>query len=563
MTRRIVFAGGIQARALAKAYRLDIAADRDEDVFFIGAEAMAREAAHRVIAAADIVVTDLTTAGETVPDQLIPTNAERIAVPVVLAPFLWPFAGRPHPQNRGIDALKEGPYPADFGDSFLDSMMAQGVDEMEAIERYLALDIGYAAQLDEKLNAAMASLERLDKRSGFDLATYVKQEFRNQNLFATTERLRLPLFRYIASQVFTRMGIEGMRGAALLEAPFTPGAAPIHPGVLKHFGMAAPLPDHRYPILDEGTFTFEQYCRRYMRYEWNQRLHVAMAMAESNPAEAIPLLRAALDISPGSRAGQMALEEAERAYAESRGTAPKSIGSGIAPTASYASSPPSAPNTPIYAPVDSPMPDSQSTARLMPGSLPKAPAVPAGRAEAEPPKFAQSGLGGLPFTPPGKTPGRGGPSGQPASPFGKYTGPTGPASFPEPDLNEDLTDPSGLDPDTVSDEELTAEIDEPLEQRPYEELPASFGTFRAPDTPQPAPQARNRYEPLPPSAELIEVLPRMLPSTRGLTSTADAPFNAMPETMPPPPLRPVLPPELQPEFDDRRGLVARLFGGSK
>jgi hypothetical protein len=209
------------------------------------------------------------------------------------------------------------------------------------------------------------------------------------------------------------------------------------------------------------------------------------------------------------------------------------------------------------------MPDSQSTARLMPGSLPKAPAVPAGRAEAEPPKFAQSGLGGLPFTPPGKTPGRGGPSGQPASPFGKYTGPTGPASFPEPDLNEDLTDPSGLDPDTVSDEELTAEIDEPLEQRPYEELPASFGTFRAPDTPQPAPQARNRYEPLPPSAELIEVLPRMLPSTRGLTSTADAPFNAMPETMPPPPLRPVLPPELQPEFDDRRGLVARLFGGSK
>ena len=59
MTRRIVFAGGVQAKALAKAYRLDVADGRDEDVFFIGAESMAREAAHRVVAAADVVVTEM------------------------------------------------------------------------------------------------------------------------------------------------------------------------------------------------------------------------------------------------------------------------------------------------------------------------------------------------------------------------------------------------------------------------------------------------------------------------------------------------------------------------
>ena len=63
MTRRVVFAGGTQAKALAKAYRLDIAADRDEDVFFIGAESLAREAAHRVIASADIMVNGACTTG--------------------------------------------------------------------------------------------------------------------------------------------------------------------------------------------------------------------------------------------------------------------------------------------------------------------------------------------------------------------------------------------------------------------------------------------------------------------------------------------------------------------
>ncbi len=557
MTRRVVFAGGIQARALAKAYRLDIAADRDEDVFFIGAEAMGREAAHRVIAAADIVVTDLTESGETIPDHLIPTSAECLSVPVVRAPFLWPFAGRPHPQNRGSEALKDGPYPADFGDSFLDSMIAQGVDEHEAVERYLALDIGYAAQLDEKLTSTLSRLAALDAQSGFDMASYVESEFRSQNLFASTERLRLPLFRYVAAQTFRRMGVDGLRAEALLEAPFLPGAMPIHPGVLRHFGMAAPMPDHRYPVLDEGTFTFEQYCRRYMRFEWNERLHRAMAMAESDPAQAIPMLRAALDISPGSRAGQLALEEAERALAESRNATPLSLGQGSqqaasAPAASHSS------YTPIYAAVDSPMPDHQATSGLMPGSLPPGPAMPP--PEAAPPQFAQSGLGGLPFTPPGKTAGRGRPGeGQnPPAPFGKFAAPSRPANMPAPDLDDDLTDSAGLD--APAQIEAVDDVDHDGDQKPYVEL--GFADPPEPSRPQ-APMARNRYEPLPPSAELIEVLPRMLPSTRGLTSNADRPFSAMPETMPPPPLRPVLPPELQPEFDDKRGLVARLFGGSR
>ena len=57
MGKRVVFAGGVQAKALAKAYRLDVAADRDEDVFFIPGEAMSRDAAHRVVAAADVLVT--------------------------------------------------------------------------------------------------------------------------------------------------------------------------------------------------------------------------------------------------------------------------------------------------------------------------------------------------------------------------------------------------------------------------------------------------------------------------------------------------------------------------
>jgi len=504
MTRRVVFAGGTQAKALAKAYRLDIAADRDEDVFFIGAESLAREAAHRVIASADIMVMDLTTSGATVPDALIPAAADQIAVPVVQAPFLWPFAGRPHPQNTPISALREGPYPADFGDSFLDSMMAEGAEPHEAVERYLALDIGYAAQLDEKLNSAMAALSALDAKSGFDLAGYVQRDFTRQNLFATLSRQRLPLFRHVAIEVFSRMGVPGVRAEAIPEAPFAPGAMPIHPGVLRHFGMAAPLPDHRYPVLDEGTFTFEQYCRRYMRYEWNERLHMAMALAESDPAEAIPLLRRALDISPGSRAGQLALEDAERAVAQRAGAAPLPLSTGQ-PTA-----------VPKLRPATPPMPRPSEAA--------------------------------------------------PPAPFGRYNAPARPPAVPEPvsgAFGEPPAEPVDLISDPLASDALPVYAEAEADQQPYVEL--GFSDFGSPPEESPAPRAqqRNRYEPLPPHAELIEVLPRMLPNTRGLASAADAPFNIMPETMPPPPLRPVLPPELRPDTDERKGLVARLFSGMK
>ncbi len=521
MTRRVVFAGGVQARALAKAYRLDIAGDSDEDVFFIGTEALVREAAHRVIATADIVVTELTQAGETVADHLIPASAERVTVPVVQAEFLWPYAGSPHPRNAGTDALREGPYPADFGDIFLDTMMAEGVGEDEAIRRYLALDIATEAGLNELLDSTLNALATLDARSGFDLAGFVAAEFRQQNLFATTQRLRLPLFRHIAGCVFSRMGVERVRAEALIEAPFTPGAMPIHPGVLRHFGMAAPLPDHRYPVLDEGTFTFEQYCRRYMRYEWNEALHAAMKLAESNPADAIPLLRRALDISPGSRAGQLALEDAERVAAERAGVAPLVI-----PSDTQAATP----EGPIYAPVDEALPDNQAASGLMPGSLPVQPTPPAA---AEAPFYSPTGLGKLAFNG------------------------TEPGAFDNPV-------PGALPPASVFDPEkpdfvIAGAEDEVPEQQPYVELPLYTSFGEPPPPPPPKPASGNRYVPLPPSSELIEVLPRMLPDTRGLANIVDGPFSAMPETMPPPPLRPVLPPELQPDGEPK-GLVARLFG---
>ena len=62
-----------------------------------------------------------------------------------------------------------------------------------------------------------------------------------------------------------------------------------------------------------------------------------------------------------------------------------------------------------------------------------------------------------------------------------------------------------------------------------------------------------------PGEDLIEVLPRMLPVFRDLSSSVDRPFDSMPEVMPPPPLRPILPPELQGE-PAKQGFLDRILG---
>jgi len=316
MTKRVVFAGGVQVKALAKAYRLDVALDYDEDVYFIGAESIAREAAQKVVAAADILVTDLTPNGPTVRDELIKVGTLRIAVPVVTADFLWPYAAGAHPHNTYAPGLPEGPYPAGFGDSYLDRMAREGVAMAEAIRRYVGLDVARDAGLDEMRDATLFALRAMDARTGFDLADFVDHNFRTQWLFATRDRPNLPLYRHIAARLFGQMGIAVSRINQLSETFFPPGAMPIHPAVLAHFGIENPAPDTRYPILDEGFFTFEQYCRRYWTYDFNRLLHSAIAKADSNPSEAIPELRLALETSPDSVSGQRALKDAERAVSD-------------------------------------------------------------------------------------------------------------------------------------------------------------------------------------------------------------------------------------------------------
>jgi hypothetical protein len=606
MTKRVVFAGGVQVKALAKAYRLDVALDYDEDVFFIGAESIAREPARRVVAAADILVTDITADGPTVGDELIQVGTLRIAVPVVIADFIWPYAAGAHPRNGFTPGLPDGPYPAGFGDSVLDRLADEGVSEAEAIERYLALDVAQDAALSEKFSATMAALRQLDKRTGFDLAAFIEGNFRKQLLFATRDRPNLPLFKHIAARLFGQMGVAPSRITQLSDTFFPPGMMPIHPAVLKHFSIEEPAADYRYPVLDEGYFSFESYCRRYWNFEFNRLLHSAIAKAETNPTEAIPELRLALEKSPESRAGLRALKDAERAVSDKYMLTPLALPAPPAPAAANAVPEPVAATPVVAAPViAAPVvaaPVEAAPAEAAPVVPEPAVAEPVVRAaiepvlaEAAPAETAPNLAAGEPVAEPGEPKLFEVPlEEQPPQPSPALSFATATAIIPRSAFGSSLVrvPPAArsLDPiDTEAEEAalpslrfsplpakaddakpasagalvpltafsetdritplvlLPAENEPEPEPQPYVELP-NFGDPPALPAPANALSVRGRsFTPLAPAEHLIPLLPRMLPNSRGMAGAVDKSFIDMPETMPPPPLRPVLPPELHPE----------------
>jgi hypothetical protein len=565
MTKRVVFAGAGQAKALAKAYRLDVALDTDEDVFFIGVESVGRDAARKVISAADVLVTDLAADGPSVPDDMISVGTLRIAVPVAVCDFLWPFASGPHPRNTYVPGLPDGPYPAGFGDSWLDAMAADGVDEDTAIARYLALDIAAAGGLDGALQASLGMLARLDAATGFDLADFIDDRFRKQSLFTTRDRFALPLFRHVAARLFGQMGVSGSRISLLSDTYFPSGSMPIHPGVLAHFGIEQPGPDYRYPVLDEGFFTFEQYCRSYLRFEYNKLLHAAIAKADSNPGEAIPQLRLALETSPDSHAGQRALDRAERVFSDSSMLPPLALSS----SAALRRPPPAAtvaPPTPVTPPAK-------------PEAEPDTAAPPAARSEPTPPPPAAATPGLVPRAAFGSSlVGRGQRALEPdddddeaaAADSSHATVPVfGLTAWQRPNTanfvpgENETAIPLSLFPGQPETTAPTAppSINELLpEPQSYVELPLTpFEPNKSMSTSVNMPMTlTDRYKPLAPADHLIPLLPRMLPNTRKMAEAADKPFSAMPESMPPPPLRPVLPPELHPE-PIKSSLLSKIF----
>jgi hypothetical protein len=294
--RRVVFVGNRQIEVLARLYRQFGDGERSGRAIYIAAHRQPSDDDWEALATADVIVEQLQDFKPKIDLSGLSGSAERIAVPLAIGGFLWPFAGQAHPGNPSLPYL---PYPAEWGDAYLNRMISRGADPQATVAAYLALDVNDLVDLDRLYQRTLEKQRQRDAATGFSVAEIIAEHFRDEAVFLTPLHPNRRIALALADQLFRRLDI----GAAERErmnrtsraTPFPKDELPIHPSVARHFGLRYIGEGHRFRLVNEGRFTFAEYALRYMEGRWNAALAEGLALAEGgDPAAARDRLRAGL-----------------------------------------------------------------------------------------------------------------------------------------------------------------------------------------------------------------------------------------------------------------------------
>jgi Flp pilus assembly protein TadD len=306
-SRTIAFVGNCQAILLGHIYREQIAPRYHQVVTIIESTHPEHHEKSELEQAllADVIVDQVLDSPTPFRAQSVRPGTSTIFFPTVSGRFLWPFGGQAHPRNPMLGRLY-GPYDFEHGDSFLNRMLARGVPAAEALQRYLQLDIAREANLDRLLELHLEQQRKRDNKSGIAIAAFIEKHFRTEKLFQCPGHPMNSIVNQLAWEVFARIGVPDADIQRALDAQlpyWQDHSLPIHPGVIRHFGLQFLTENSRWPSGHEGAFTFAEWVVRYMEAEWSPELREGLALSQSDPVRALALLEHGLVKAPRSAIG--------------------------------------------------------------------------------------------------------------------------------------------------------------------------------------------------------------------------------------------------------------------
>lgn len=312
--RKIVFVGNCQLIKLSRLYCTALTTGLHGSAYYISPSVVLSTTDRQALAQADCVVWQIADVASQEDRSLVPSATQVINVPLISAIFLWPFAGRPHPYNQKLPHAPNGPFDPELGDIVLNGLISEGVEPDEAVNRYLTLDFSKRTNLDRLFELWFESQRRRDRASGFEMVDLIASRFRDEQVFLTPHHPGLSIFNALARQVFHRIGFANAtidRVLATLQAsPFAPCSLPIHPAVARHFGLRWVAKDQRYPLRHEGDFTFPEFVRRYVAFDWNEALAEGIHLSQGqNVTLARSRLVEGLQSAPRSVTGHILLSD--------------------------------------------------------------------------------------------------------------------------------------------------------------------------------------------------------------------------------------------------------------
>ena len=333
--RCIVFFGNCQVLALQTVYNKYVRPYSQTTTHFVDAYNLVTEESYSTLASADIVVTQEAQWPAKMGREAIPQSAAVHLVPVVSGGFLWPFQGQMHPKPP-LDSGPYSPYMPEYCDRFLNDLIAKETPPEEALQIYKSVDISEMVNLDRIYELVMESQQKLDNLTGFNCASIIRDNFRDEHLFQSAFHLDARIMKHLSTLLFRRMGvseriIEAIQ-RTLRSGPFVARWTPIHPSIVRHFGLRYINERTRYPFLSEGAYTFDEYVVRYMRSEWNGKLQIAIHERLPGDHGVRQMLESALRSSPDSGLGHHLLSVAlEHEGLRSHAISASAVGAALAP----------------------------------------------------------------------------------------------------------------------------------------------------------------------------------------------------------------------------------------
>lgn len=199
----------------------------------------------------------------------VPAHVQRISIPYPIFPPLWPFHVY-DPRNDAPDrALFPHGAPAHYpyGDGVVLRMMRQGLPKEEIIRRYLDMDVSDEIGLDALLEKSIEIQAVKEENTDVKVLDFVASEFRRQPTFLTMNHVGNPTLIHMADQILGRLGCAPLgpfahRGLFHLVSP----QMPIHPSVIRHFGLTYVTPESRYAFDAFRNLTLEEYLSFYIDF---------------------------------------------------------------------------------------------------------------------------------------------------------------------------------------------------------------------------------------------------------------------------------------------------------
>jgi len=189
----------------------------------------------------------------------MPPGSQAIRIPFVTSTIYWPSHDYKNPiwlmpyqgQAYGI------PWPC----RVLSGLIVKLRDKRRVLQAYLDLDL--PSQVDCAANFAdqLRYLKQIEAGTIFSVSAFVRDNFARRRLFHIINHPTSCTFQYLANTLLAHLGYPPLSMQPV--DGFAHHQMPVHPSLIRHYGLDWCDPNARIPVLDK-MLTYEEYINLYI-----------------------------------------------------------------------------------------------------------------------------------------------------------------------------------------------------------------------------------------------------------------------------------------------------------